>query len=55
MACYWSLAGNAEMALSYLARALEIEPSYRDLIHKEHDFDPIRKHPSFRELASVVV
>jgi tetratricopeptide (TPR) repeat protein len=55
LACYCSLAGNAELALSYLARALEIEPSYRELIHKEHDFDPIRKHPSFRELTSVVV
>ncbi|MCY2994805.1 MAG: tetratricopeptide repeat protein [Planctomycetota bacterium] len=55
LACYCSLSGNAEMALSYLSRALKIQPSYRDLIHKERDFDPIRKHPSFRELTSVVV
>jgi tetratricopeptide (TPR) repeat protein len=55
LACYWSLSGNAEAAISCLSRALEIDPGYRDLIGKERDFDPIRKHPSFRELTSVVV
>jgi tetratricopeptide (TPR) repeat protein len=55
LACYWSLARNPQLALEYLASALEIEPGYRDRISEEHDFDPIRKHPSFQELVSVVV
>jgi len=55
LACYWSLAGNADLALTYLANAFELDPAYRRRVAKEHDFDPIRKHPSFLELTSVVV
>ncbi len=55
LACYWSLAGNANLALAYLGSALEIDSSYRDLVAKEPDFDPIREHPSFQELTSVIV
>jgi tetratricopeptide (TPR) repeat protein len=55
LACYWSLAGNVEQAVSALARALDLDPKYRALIDKEHDFDPIRQHPAFQELTSVVV
>lgn len=55
LACYWSLSGNVEQAVSYLSRALDMDPGYRDLIDKERDFDPVRRHPSFRELTSVVV
>jgi Flp pilus assembly protein TadD len=54
LACYSSLAGQTETALSYLATAFELDPRYRDLAGKERDFDPIRAHPSFRELTSVV-
>jgi tetratricopeptide (TPR) repeat protein len=55
LACYWSLAGNRKLALRYLAQALDIDPSYRDLIPEEHDFDPIRSDPEFQALTSVIV
>jgi len=55
LACYWSLAGNAEIALDHLATALDIDPKYRDLAAEENDFDAIRQHPEFRELTSVIV
>jgi hypothetical protein len=41
--------------LVYLTRALELDPSYRDLVADEHDFDPIRGHPGFQELTGVIV
>ena len=55
LACYWSLSGNVERAVRCLSRALDIDPDYRQLIDKEHDFDPIRHHPAFQEVTSVVV
>lgn len=55
LACYWSLSGNVDRALQYLANAFEIDPGYRRLVPKERDFDPIRKHPQFQDLTSVVV
>ena len=55
LACYWSLACNPKLALAYLTRAFELEPPYRDLVAEEPDFDPIRSHPGFRELTSVIV
>ena len=55
LACYWSLAGHAELALEHLAIALDLGPEYRDMAADEPDFDPIREHPDFRELTSVVV
>jgi tetratricopeptide (TPR) repeat protein len=54
LACYWSLAENPKLALGYLTRAFEIDPTYRDLVAAEEDFDPIREHPGFRQLTSVV-
>jgi tetratricopeptide (TPR) repeat protein len=55
LACYWSLAGNVKLAVTYLAQAFDMEPEYRDLIHSEHDFDPIRNHPHFLALTGVIV
>lgn len=55
LACYWSLAGNAKASVAYLAQALEIEPQYRDRVHSESDFDPIRRHPHFQALTEVIV
>ena len=54
LACYWSLAGNAKLCVAYLSRALDIDPNYRDLVNEETDFDPIRDHPHFQALTSVV-
>jgi tetratricopeptide (TPR) repeat protein len=55
LACYWSLAGNAKIALRYLAQSLSIDPSYRELVADETDFDPIRDLPDFQSLVGVIV
>jgi tetratricopeptide (TPR) repeat protein len=55
LACYWSLAGNVKLSVTYLSQAFDLEPEYRDLIHLEHDFDPIRNHPHFQALTTVIV
>jgi tetratricopeptide (TPR) repeat protein len=55
LACYWSLAGNVKLAVTYLSQALDLEPEYRDHISREHDFDPIRNHPHFLALTTVIV
>ena len=55
LACYWSLAGNAKVAISYLGQALDLEPNYRDTLQDEADFDPIRNHPHFQALTVVIV
>lgn len=55
LACYWSLANNPLLAVAYLARAFDIDPNYRDLVAGESDFNPIRNHPDFLALTSVIV
>ncbi|MGC4002567.1 MAG: tetratricopeptide repeat protein [Pirellulales bacterium] len=55
LSCYLSLAGQKSYALRELARALELDADYRELVHKEHDFDPLRNDPEFRQLTAVLV
>lgn len=55
LACYWSLAGRKDRALSSLARAFAMDAHYRDLVGSEPDFDPLRSDPDFRDLTSVIV
>ena len=55
LACYWSLAENAKLAVEYLAEAFSIDSNYRDLVGDETDFDPIRQDPEFRALTNVIV
>lgn len=55
LACYCSLSGAKNRALGYLSRALSMNPRFRELIHDESDFDPIRSDPEFRALTSIVV
>ncbi len=55
LACYWSLAGNVKLAVAYLAQAFEIDANYRDRVSHERDFDPIRNHPQFMALTTVIV
>jgi tetratricopeptide (TPR) repeat protein len=55
LACYWSLAGNVKLSVAYLSQAFDLEPEYRDLVLREADFDPIRNHPHFQALTSVIV
>lgn len=55
LACYWSLAGNIELAVEYLSQAFQLDPSYRDLVADEADFDPIRRDPQFLAATEVIV
>jgi len=55
LACYWSLAGNPKLAVSFLSQAFELQPDYREHVIREHDFDPIRNHPYFQALTTVIV
>lgn len=55
LACYWSLAGNAFRAVEYLSEAFDLDPDYRDMVGSEADFNPIRQHPAFISLTSVIV
>ncbi|MEM8947113.1 MAG: tetratricopeptide repeat protein [Planctomycetota bacterium] len=50
LACYWSLARHPRMALRYLANALDIDGNFRDFVHDEPDFDPLRHDPIFQSL-----
>ena len=55
LACYWALTGNASKAVVYLSHAFELEPAYRDCVHNESDFDPIRDDEEFLAIATVIV
>ena len=46
-ACFESLAGRREDALEHLRRALEADPSLRELVPDDPDLDPIRDDPAF--------
>ena len=47
LACYYSLAGEKEEALSWLGRAIRMDSSYRQRVSREADFDPIRNDQEF--------
>jgi hypothetical protein len=55
LACYFSLAGNKGRALAHLAEALSIDPTFRDRIGEESDFNAIRSDADFQALTSVIV
>jgi tetratricopeptide (TPR) repeat protein len=55
LACYLSLATQKERAILHLAKALSIDPEFRNLIDAEQDFDPIRSDPEFQALTSIAV
>ena len=55
LACYWSLAKNVPLALVYLSQSFDLDPEYRDMVASEADFDPLRDHPEFVALTSVIV
>lgn len=50
LACYWSLAGNADRALEMLARAVELDPAFGRIAQTESDFDPVRSRPEFEQI-----
>ncbi len=53
LACYWSLAHAPHQALRCLANALDIDGNFRDFIHDEPDFDPLRNDPLFQNLTGI--
>jgi tetratricopeptide (TPR) repeat protein len=55
LACYCSLAQQHVSAVDYLAHAIDLNPAYRQLMAEDDDFEPIRRHPAFVSLSSVVV
>ena len=55
LACYWSLAGQAQLAIKHLSIAFDIEPDYRQYVAEESDFDSIRCHPGFQTLTALIV
>jgi Flp pilus assembly protein TadD len=48
IACYLTLSGDKAQALSWLGRALRMEPGLRKLIPDESDFDSLRNDPDFQ-------
>jgi uncharacterized Ntn-hydrolase superfamily protein len=46
LACYESLDRRADDAVAHLRRAIELDPSYRQLAENDSDFDPIRERLS---------
>ncbi len=55
LACYWSLTNNVSLSVQYLKQSFALDPSYRDLVAEEVDFDSIRTHPEFLDATSVIV
>ncbi|MBN1910925.1 MAG: tetratricopeptide repeat protein, partial [Pirellulales bacterium] len=54
LACYLSLAGDKSLALAHLARALVMDPNFRDQVATERDFDPLRSDADFRLLTGAL-
>lgn len=50
LSCYYALAGNKDQALSWLGRALRMQPDLRKLIADETDFDSLRDDSDFQHL-----
>jgi tetratricopeptide (TPR) repeat protein len=50
LACYYSLAGEKDDALSWLGRAFRMDRELLKLIPNETDFDPLRDDADFQHL-----
>lgn len=50
LACYYSLAGEKENALSWLGRSLRMKRELLNSIPEETDFDPLRHDSDFQHL-----
>ena len=48
LGCYYALAGDKELALSWLGRAIRREQRFRALVGNESDFDEFRQDPDFQ-------
>lgn len=47
LACYYSKAGQREMALAELASAVALDPSLKPRAQEDQDFEPLRADPGF--------
>jgi len=52
LACYLSLAGHKRQALRYLSQALAMDPSYREMVEEESDFDSLRLDADFQAVCA---
>lgn len=52
LSCYYSLAGDREEMLTWLAAALTEEPGYARMIDSERDFDRFRNDEAFQTLVA---
>lgn len=50
LACYYSLAGEKDNALSWLGRSLRMNRALLDKIHEESDFDSLKNDSDFQHL-----
>jgi len=50
LACYLSLSRQKGPALAHLSEAFALDPSYRERVDSEPDFDPLRSDPDFKAL-----
>lgn len=53
LACYLSLAGESERALSLLDASIRKDAAYRKLAEKEEDFAGLREDPAFRRIVCI--
>jgi len=54
LACYYSLAGEKDDALSWLGRAFRMDRELLKLIPNETDFDPLRDDADFQHLLELI-
>ena len=45
LACYWSLAGNPKLAVSFLSQAFELQPDYREHVIRRARLRPDPQSP----------
>lgn len=50
LACYHALAKQTEKCLKYLSQCLKLDPSFREFVNREPDFNLIRCKPEFHKL-----
>jgi uncharacterized Ntn-hydrolase superfamily protein len=50
LACYYSLSGETEKAIETLARALKLEPGFKDMAKGDPDFEAIRGDERFKAM-----
>jgi len=50
LACYYALAKQTESCLQSLARCLNLDPSFRDLVEQESDFNLIQEKQEFCQI-----